>query len=118
MLITHQTYQVLVIKYNIIFCSADPPADIVEQPQNSSVFVTLSATFRCDASSLYPVTYSWRRVNSALDITDQATGRDTGTLVIPNVQHSDEGWYQCVASVFDVEAFSESAYLAVKGTYI
>ena len=96
----------------------DPPADIVEHPQNYSSFLSLSATFHCNGSSSFPVTYSWRRVNSSLNITDQATGHNSSTLVILRTQHSDEGWYQCVTSVFGVESFSDPAYLVVKGMLI
>ena len=95
---------------------SDPPADITEQPKNRSVFVSLSATFHCGASSLYPVIYSWQRVDSSVNITSQAIGLNTSTLVIPSVQYSDEGLYQCVTSVFGVESSSEPAYLTVKGT--
>ena len=85
---------------------------------NYSSFLSLSATFHCNGSSSFPVTYSWRRLNSSLNITDQATGHNSSTLVILRTQHSDEGWYQCVTSVFGIESFSDPAYLAVKGMLI
>ena len=101
--------------YQCFLCPTDPPADIVEQPQNHSSYLSLSATFHCNATSPFPVMYSWRRVNSSLNISDQATGYNSSSLTIPRIQYSDEGWYQCVTSVFGVESFSEPAYLVVKG---
>ena len=97
-----------------LFVYTDPPANIIDQPQNQSTFISLSPTFHCNATSLYPVTYSWRRINSSLTIRDRT---NTSSLVISSVRRSDEGWYQCVASVFGVESFSAPAYLTVKGMY-
>ena len=80
-------------------------------------FSFTTSNLHCNGSSSFPVTYSWRRVNSSLNITDQANGYNSSTLVILETQHSDEGWYQCVTCVFGVESFSDPAYLIVKGIF-
>ena len=94
----------------------DPSPVITTQPQNYTTFLSLPASLHCNATSSYPITYSWRRVGGSDGISSEAIGKNTSTLVIPSLLSSDEGWYQCVAAVFGAETVSQSVYLTVKGT--
>jgi len=101
------------VYYNVMYFT-DPSPIIVTQPQNYTTFLSLPASFHCNATSSYPITYSWRRVSSNNGISSEATGQDSGTLMLPSLSRSDEGWYQCVADVFGQETVSQPVYLAVK----
>ena len=76
-----------------------------------SVNLTQTATFTCSATG-YNVRYEWRIGSGSFP--NKVTGRNTNTLVIPDVRSSDDNTYTCVASTEGGSVTSDAA-LTVTG---
>ncbi|MEO6003302.1 MAG: MBG domain-containing protein [Opitutus sp.] len=85
---------------------AGPPV-ITTQPVAVSVKVGETATFTVGASGTQPLTYQWRKGNSAL------AGQTGPSLTLTNVQSSDAGTYNVVVSNAAGSVTSNSATLTV-----
>ncbi|XP_062505442.1 roundabout homolog 1-like isoform X2 [Corticium candelabrum] len=83
--------------------------DFESIPKNATVQVGEETLIACKAPANINPSYSYNKLKGAL--TDRAI-RDAGGLHITNVQHSDEGWYECVVNS-DEGSKSARAYLNV-----
>lgn len=78
--------------------SAGPPV-ITQQPQNTSVTASQSATFSVVASSGSPLTYQWQSQAPGASGFTNISGATTSTFTTPPAQVSDNGTqFQCVVT--------------------
>lgn len=66
---------------------------ITKQPTNQAVNVGLTATFSLIATGDPILHYQWKNLSG-----NTIVGTNSPTLIIPNVQTSDDGIYQCLVS--------------------
>ena len=85
-------------------------------PVSSKVKALKNVTFKCSASAVNGVTYSyaWHRINGNIPST-RSTGQNTDTLTITRVVPPDEGMYYCIATNDGGSTSSRSASLTVDG---
>ena len=85
-------------------------------PVSSKIKALTRVTFKCSASAVNGVTYSysWHRINGDIPST-RSTGRHTNTLTITRVVPPDEGMYYCIATNDGGSTSSRSASLTVDG---
>ena len=85
-------------------------------PVSSKVKALKSFIFKCSASAVNGVTYSysWHRINGNIPST-RSTGQNTNTLTITRVVPPDEGMYYCIATNDGGSTSSRSASLTVDG---
>ena len=72
---------------------------------------TVNVSFTCEAEGA--TSYHWEKQNG--DISSYATGMNTTTLTINNIQSHDAGNYRCVASNASGSSYSEYATLSANG---
>ena len=86
--------------------------EILILPSPQSVNLTQTATFTCSATG-YNVSFQWTIGSGSFP--SKVTGRNTNTLVIPDVRSSDENRYRCRVSNEGGNAQSSFVRLAVTG---
>ena len=89
-----------------------PRAIFSTHPSPQSVNLTQTATFTCSATG-YNVRYEWTIEPGSFP--SNVTGRNTNTLVIPDVRSSYNSTYTCVASNDGGSVSSNGARLTVTG---
>ena len=89
---------------------------IDDHPVSSKVKALMSVAFKCSASDINGVTYSysWHRINGDIPST-RSRGRNKNTLTITRVVPPDEGEYYCIATNDGGSTSSRSASLTVDG---
>ena len=89
---------------------------IDDHPVSSKVKALKSVAFKCSASDINGVTYSysWHRINGDIP-SNRSTGQNTDTLTITRVVPPDEGKYYCIATNDGGNTSSRSASLTVDG---
>ena len=85
-------------------------------PVSSKVKALMSVAFKCSASDINGVTYSysWHRINGDIPST-RSRGQNTNTLTITTAIPPDEGKYYCIATNDGGSTSSRSASLTVDG---
>jgi len=78
------------------FLPAVPPR-VVEGVARKAVLVGATIQLQCMAEGTSPITWQWRN-NTILVVGDDRVRVNGGQLTISNVQVSDSGVYQCIAS--------------------
>ena len=93
-----------------------PKPVINTHPVNYKVEALKTAAFRCSASDINGVTYSysWNRNNSDIP-SNRSRGQNTNILNITRVIPPDEGMYYCIATNDGGSTSSRSASLTVDG---
>jgi len=86
--------------------------EFISRPKSQTVDLTQVTTFECEATG-YNVTYKWRCRSRSFP--SKATGRNTNTLVIPDVRSSDDTIYTCTVSNKGGSVTSNPAKLTVTG---
>jgi len=103
-----------------------PPPEIASHPMNLMVDNGSNVTFNCVSFSYALVTYTWLINGTALDdnvyiinyIDDDDNNTYDTTLMILNVQLSDNGVYVCNATNGEGTVSSNAATLSVIGKQI
>ena len=80
----------MLLQFNI----AGPPPYFTMSPSNQTVTANHNVKLSCKANNT--LSYIWDRQNGS--IPSGATGRNTDTLILVNVQPKDSGSYRCVAT--------------------
>ena len=93
-----------------------PKPVINTHPVSSKVKALRGVIFRCSASDINGVTYSysWHRNNGDIPST-RSRGQNTNTFIITRVIPPDEGMYYCIAANDGGSTLSRSASLTVDG---
>ena len=95
--------------------TADPP-QISTQPQDQ-IEAVRSTSFSVQVRGTLPFSYSWEYNLDAgskwQHVSSRASGVDTDTLVINDIEKGDEGNYRCVISNFAGSINSKSAKLTL-----
>ena len=89
---------------------------IDDHPVNSEVKALKSVAFKCSASDINGVTYSysWHGINGDIP-SNRSRGQNTNTLTITRAIPPDEGEYYCNATNDGGSTSSRSASLTVDG---
>lgn len=88
------------------------PAFLTQPSSRTNIFGT-TAAFTATASGSAPLSYQWRKGDTALADGGNVAGAATGTLTLSNVAKSDEGGYSVVASNAQGSVTSLVAFLTV-----
>jgi hypothetical protein len=91
-------------------CLAQQPPSVSTQPQSCTNVVGTTAMFAVGATGTEPLAYQWQKLGT--DFTDLAD-RTNATLVLTNVQTSDEADYRVAVSNVDGATNSTAAHLYV-----
>ena len=110
---------------NGLFICIAPPPEITSHPMNMTVNNGSNVTFNCVSFSYVPVTYTWLKdgvtlldddVNILISIdNDEDNNNYITTLMILDVQLSDDGVYVCSATNREGITFSNVTTLSVLG---
>ena len=85
-------------------------------PVSRKVKALNGVIFRCKASDINGVTYSYSWHHNNGDIpNNRSRGQNTNTLIFTRVIPPDEGMYYCIATNDDGSTSSRSASLTVDG---
>ena len=91
-----------------------PKPVINTHPVSYKVKALKNVIFRCTASDINGVTYSWHRNNGDIP-SNRSIGQNINTLIITRVIPPDEGMYYCIATNDGGSTSSRSASLTVDG---
>ena len=90
------------------------PLKFTTPPSHQSVDLTETATFKCSAIG-HNVQYQWSIGSGSFP--SKVTGKNTNTLVIPDVRSSDDNTYTCTISNDGGNVTSDPVQLTVTGMY-
>lgn len=78
-----------------VLCQESPPTSFVQQPRSTSIDISGNVkVLHCQATGSPSPVYQWMKDGRPLS----PTNTSAIAWVIPNIQHSDAGDYQCIAS--------------------